>query len=143
LHYGERSETLAETLLARGALLEELWLYKWLLPEDTRPLEQLVERIIAGDVDALAITCQIQFRHLMEVAARRSLDHALLDALTRVVVATVGPTCTAVLHAHGVEVDVIPNSPKMGPLVVSLMRSLDRRSRPAETSRFITSEAVS
>lgn len=142
LHYGERSETLAETLLARGAVLEELWLYRWLMPEDTRPLEQLVERIISGDVDALAITCQIQFRHLMDVATRTGLDRSLVDALRRVVVAAVGPTCTAVLHAYGVDVDVIPNTPKMGPLIVSLMRTLERRARPSETSRHPSREAV-
>src|SRR5580704_9289393 len=63
-HYGERSDALAETLLAREAILEEQWLYRWRLPEDTSGLEGLVSAIIRGDVDALAVTCQIQFRHL-------------------------------------------------------------------------------
>ena len=41
-------------------------------------------------------------------------------------VAAVGPTCHAILQAHGVDVQVIPEHPKMGPLVVALMRHLDR-----------------
>src|SRR5262245_23826974 len=67
-HYGERSEALAETLIARQALLDERWLYRWQLPEDTSGLERLVRSIITGELDALAVTCQIQFRHLFQVA---------------------------------------------------------------------------
>lgn len=135
LHYGERSETLAETLLARQAKLEELWLYRWLMPEDTEGLARVVMRIIAGDVDALAITCQIQFRHLYAVAEQLGLGVKLVRALNeRVAVAAVGPTCQAILHAYGVQVQVMPDHPKMGPLVLALMRHLEQRRSPAEPS---------
>jgi uroporphyrinogen-III synthase len=131
-HYGERSDALAETLLAREAILEEQWLYRWRLPEDTSGLEGLVSAIIRGDVDALAVTCQIQFRHLFQVAERLGLDKDLVRALNeRVVVAAVGPTCHAILQVHGVDVHVMPEHPKMGPLVASLMRYLDHRTAPA------------
>jgi len=127
-HYGERSDALAETLLARDAVVEEQWLYRWHLPEDTSGLERLVTDIIEGGVDALAITCQIQFRHLFQIAERLELAGELVRALNeRVVVAAVGPTCHAILQVHGVDVQVMPDHPKMGPLVQSLMRHLDRR----------------
>ena len=131
LHYGERSETLAETMLARQAKLEELWLYRWLMPEDTEGLARVVTRIIGGDIDALAITCQIQFRHLYAVAEQLGLAIKLVRALNeRVAVAAVGPTCHAILQAYGVQVQVMPDHPKMGPLVLALMRHLDQRRRP-------------
>ncbi|HET9954932.1 MAG TPA: uroporphyrinogen-III synthase [Polyangiaceae bacterium] len=133
LHYGERSETLAETLLARKANLEELWLYRWLMPEDTDGLLSLVTRIVQGSVDALAITCQIQFRHLYAVAEQHGLHGKLVRALNdRVLVAAVGPTCEAVLMAYGVEGAIMPDHPKMGPLVLTLMRHLEQRARRAE-----------
>jgi len=126
-HYGERSEALAETLIARQATLSEQWLYRWRLPEDVSGLERLVSSIVAGTVDALAITCQIQFRHLFQIAERLGRERELVCALNeRVVVAAVGPTCHAILQAHGVDVQVIPEHPKMGPLIVALMRRLDR-----------------
>src|SRR5688572_10113604 len=78
LHYGERSATLAETLRAREAELDERWLYRWVMPEDTRALEALVDSVVAGHVDALLITCQVQFRHLLEVARRTRLSEQLL-----------------------------------------------------------------
>jgi uroporphyrinogen-III synthase len=128
-HYGERSETLAETLIARQAVVEEQWLYRWQLPEDVSGLEQLVASIIGGQVDALAVTCQIQFRHLYQVAQRLGFERDLVRTLNgRVVVAAVGPTCSAILLAHGVRAQVVPEHPKMGPLIVTLMRYLDRRS---------------
>jgi uroporphyrinogen-III synthase len=127
-NYGERSETLSETLLARRAELSEFWLYQWQFPADTAPLEQLVRRIVERSVDAVAITCQIQFRHLYQVAERLDLGRELVDALRKdVVVAAVGPTCRAIIEVHGVTPHVMPEHPKMGPLVMSLMRYLDAK----------------
>ncbi len=134
-HYGERSESLAETLVARQAIVHEQWLYRWRLPADTSALERLVRAIVGGQVDALAITCQIQFRHLFQVARTIGLDEELVRALNaRMVVAAVGPNCRAVLETHGVDVHVVPEHPKMGPLIVSLMRHLERGARPRVAS---------
>jgi uroporphyrinogen-III synthase len=134
-HYGERSDSLAETLLAQRAILDEQWLYRWRLPENMSAIERLISSLLRGEVDALAITCQIQFRHLFQVAERLGLERDLVHALNeRVVVAAVGPTCHAILHVHGVEVDVMPDHPKMGPLIVSLMRHLERASASVSKS---------
>jgi len=133
-HYGERSDSLAETLMARRAVVDEQWLYRWRLPEDTSAIERLIASILRGDVDALAVTCQIQFRHLLQIAERVGADRDLVEMLNaRVVVAAVGPTCHAILRVHGVDVDVMPDHPKMGPLIVSLMRHLERS--PAGTAK--------
>jgi len=127
-NYGERSETLSETLLARRADLKEFWLYQWQFPADSDGLEKLVRRIVERSVDALAITCQIQFRHLYQVAERLDLGRELVDALRKdVVVAAVGPTCRAIIEVHGVTPHVMPEHPKMGPLVMALMRYLDAK----------------
>jgi uroporphyrinogen-III synthase len=128
-HYGERSESLAETLLARRAVLDEQWLYRWRIPDDTAQLEKLIREIVAGRHDALAVTCQIQFRYLHTIAARLGLEGDLVRALNqRMVVAAIGPTCHAILQGYGVAVHVMPDHPKMGPFVAALMRHLERRS---------------
>jgi uroporphyrinogen-III synthase len=131
-NYGERNETLSETLLARRAELQEFWLYRWQMPLDTVPLERLVRRLVHGDVAALAITCQIQARHLLQVAERIELQQDLVLALNeRVVVGAVGPTCRAILEAYGVRPQVMPDHPKMGPLVIAMMRHLEIQAQRA------------
>jgi uroporphyrinogen-III synthase len=135
-HYGERGESIAETLVAREAIVEEHRIYRWRLPGDTSALQGLVADIVGGKLDALAVTCQIQFRHLYQVAQRLGLEQDLVRTLNqRMAVGAVGPTCRAVLELYGVDVDVIPDHPKMGPLIVSLMRHLEHRAPLARGER--------
>jgi uroporphyrinogen-III synthase len=73
----------------------------------------------------------------MLIARRVGLDAELVQALNEdLVVGAVGPTCRAILEAHGVEPDVVPEHPKMGPLVVALMRHLDQHGGGAFRSRL-------
>jgi uroporphyrinogen-III synthase len=91
-----------------------------------------VERVVAGEVEAVAFTSQVQVRHLLQVAALSGRAGALVAALNlRCVVAAVGPTCAAALEAAGVAPRVVPSNPKMGPMVVALAEHLERlRSAP-------------
>lgn len=124
-NYGERSETLSETLLARRAVLHEFWLYSWRMPDDTSSLDALVQHILRRNVDALLVTCQIQFRYLFEIAERKMLGPDLVRALNEhVIVGAVGPTSRAILESYGVRRQIVPEHPKMGPLVLALMRQL-------------------
>ncbi len=129
---GQRADTLAATLQARGAYVDELWLYRWRLPSETDALDGLVQSLLTGGVDALAVTCQVQFRHLFEVAERTRRAEELVRALNeRIVVGAVGVTCDVVLQSFGVRPRVIPEHPKMGPLVAALMRHLELARRDA------------
>lgn len=130
VHYGERNEAFAQALSERGAHLDELCLYEWQLPADLQPLQALVREIIAGQVDAVVFTSQIQARHLFQVAEELGLRAQLSDALhTKTVVASVGPTCTAVLRTLNVEPHVEPEHPKMGHLVKALAQYLAANGR--------------
>jgi len=41
-----RSDSLAETLVARQAVVDEQWLYRWRLPEDNLGTRRLVESVM-------------------------------------------------------------------------------------------------
>lgn len=128
LHYGERSGALADALAGWGAQVREISVYEWRLPLDVAPLEALIDELIAGGLDAVAFTSQVQVRHLFQVAAPRCGADALREALnTRTMVAAVGPTCAAALEAAGVTPRAVPANPKMGPMVVTLMEALRAR----------------
>lgn len=134
VHYGERNTSLAEAVLARGARLQELCLYEWLLPEDIQPLRALVRELIDGRVGAIAFTSQVQARHLFHVAAGMGAADVMARVLNvRTVVATIGPTCAAALKALGVTPRVVPDHPKMGHMVMALGRYIQERLFEAET----------
>ena len=121
VHDGGGARTVPEALLSRGARLVEIEPYVWALPEDVASLEDLVRSVIAGGVDAVAITTQVQAKHLVEVADGIGARPALLEALReRVIVAAVGPTCARALEALGAPPHVMPDQSKMGPLVLAL-----------------------
>lgn len=121
-HYGERNAELVAALEARGARLLEAEVYRWALPEDTAPLERLLDtELIAARIDALVVTSQVQVRHLALVAEPLGLGAALPDLLRdRVTVVAVGPVAARALAAHGIRVDLQPSHPKMGALVAEL-----------------------
>jgi len=126
VHHGERSERLVDALASKSPLVVELLLYAWEMPEETGPLAKLVEEIIAGELGAVAFTTQVQARHLFAIATERGQREALVQALNeRTVVVAVGPTCAETLRSLGTPARVVPESPKMGPMVLSLARYLD------------------
>lgn len=128
LHYGERNAELAEAILSRRARLEELYLYEWQMPVDTAPLQSLIDEIVAGTVDAVAFTSQIQVRHLFNLAKTSGKAEDLKNALNnRTVVAAIGPTCAAAIRSVGVTPHVVPQPPKMGPMVLALVEYLEHR----------------
>lgn len=121
LHYGERNRELSLALRTRGARLAEFLLYEWQLPVDTNPLKEMVREIVAGRVDAIAFTNQIQIRHLNHVAEELGLGDELALALTgRVVIASIGPSCSHRLREFGIQPQVVPPISKMRPLISSL-----------------------
>lgn len=147
LHYGERNAPLTAMLRAQAAAVEELCLYEWQLPHDFEPLRALIREAIAGGLDALTFTSQIQVRHLLQVAEEMHERERLLQALARgPVIAAIGPTCADALADAGIEPHVVPDPPKIVPLLTALAAHLGqarvRASRtPSSTSTPSEAEA--
>jgi uroporphyrinogen-III synthase len=121
VHDGGGSREVVGALARRGARVVEVQPYGWALPEDIGPLRGLVETLIRGEVDALAVTTQAQARHLFAVADTMGARDAMTRALReRVVVAAVGPTSARALAQLGAPAHVIPEQGKMGAMVVAL-----------------------
>jgi uroporphyrinogen-III synthase len=127
LHYGERNLPLTEEIKNRGANLIELCLYEWRLPDDLEPIKNLIKDIIYGSIDATAFTSQIQVRHLFQVASDIGLADDLTNAMrTKTVVVAVGPTCALALENFGTPPQVVPEHPKMGPMLLALGEYLEK-----------------
>ena len=115
--YGKSNAELLEALRQRGAEVTPVRVYQWDLPEDLAPLREAVHRIADGKADVAMFTTSIQIPHLFRIAAEEQLDQSMLQALRRMVIASIGPTTTETLEEFGLEPDITPSHPKMGFLV--------------------------
>jgi len=115
--YGRPAVELVEGLRHRGSQVTLVPVYQWDLPEDTAPLREATHRLAAGDFDVLLLTTSIQMTHLLRIAAAEGLEEQARRSLTRLVIASVGPSTSETLREHGIEPDLEPSHPKMGFLV--------------------------
>ncbi len=115
--YGKSNPELLAGLRARDADVTPVRVYQWDLPEDIRPLQDAVRRIVGGQADVAIFTTSIQLTHLFRIAAQVHLEEPVLAGLRRMVIASIGPTTSEALEEYGLAADIVPTHPKMGFLV--------------------------
>lgn len=120
--YGRPNPELIAGLVARGANVFRVPVYRWDLPEDPGPLHEAARRLASGGIDIALFTSAQQVDHLMHVVDALGLRDQLVAASRRVVVASIGPICSKALQSHGLPVDLEPEHPKMGHLVAAAAR---------------------
>jgi uroporphyrinogen-III synthase len=126
VHYGERNDAIADALRARGARVDQVCPYVWAMPENIAPVAKLVDETIAGRIDAVLFTSQIQARHFFQIAGEMSKADDLRSVLNAdVVVATIGPVCADTLRQIGVTADVMPAAGNMASLVTAVANYFD------------------
>ncbi len=124
VHYGAANQLLREALEKRGASVQEIATYRWALPADTQPLNQLLDALARSSVDAVVFTSAVQIHNLYAVAEKSGRASELADQLNRLVIASIGPVCSRALREHGVTPSFEANPPKLGPLVAGLDEAL-------------------
>jgi uroporphyrinogen-III synthase len=122
--YGETNVGLDEALRAKGAEVVEIPTYRWALPENTGPLAGLMTALERGEVDATVFTSASQAHNLFALAQKLGREGPLAANLSRTLVASIGPVCSAALREHGVKIALEAKPPKLGPLVAALARAL-------------------
>lgn len=117
--YGVPNEALYDGLSERGALVTRVPVYQWVLPEDLGPLRAAIRDITEGRVDVALFTNTTQVNHMMQVAQQMGLGRSLRRALGRVAVGSIGPIASEGLKEYGLPVDMVPDHPRMGQLVLA------------------------
>ncbi len=134
--YGAPNEPFLDALRARGVQVMRVPVYHWALPLDLAPLRKAIQALVEGRAQVVLFTNAAQVEHLMRVATEDGTKEQLLGALQKVVVASVGPTCSEALAHHGISIDLEPTHPKMGPLVQETgQRAKEILKQKAENSR--------
>ncbi len=115
--YGVPNPSFVRELEQRGAKVLRVPVYRWALPEDTRPLREAIAAILERRARVTLFTNARQIENLFQVASEDGLKDRLIEALGESVVASIGPKCSEVLLAHGIPADLEPSMARMGPLV--------------------------
>jgi uroporphyrinogen-III synthase len=122
--YGATNQELHDALIARGAMVREIATYRWSLPSNVQPLIELIDALQHGKVDAVVFTSAVQIHNLYALADREQRAAALISALGRAIVASIGPVCSRALRQYGVEPSFEASPPKLGPLLDALEAAL-------------------
>ena len=131
--HGEPLPDFCAALREAGAEVLEVPVYRWVPPEDVRPLRRLVEQLVARQVDCLTFTSAPAVASLLATADEEDRREAMLAALRGpVLVACVGPVTAAPLVRLDVPV-VQPERARLGALVRTVVDEL-----PASRSRLVS-----
>ena len=115
--YGVSNPELLDGLSQRGAQVTPVPVYRWTMPDNLHPLQQLVEQILNEEVPILLITNAVQVDHMIKVLEGHSKVDQLKTVLGHMMVASIGQLASERLRHHGFPVDLEPSHPKMGILV--------------------------
>ena len=115
--YGVSNSDLIDGLTSRGAQVTSVPVYRWALPEDLEPLKTAIASLADGRVDVALFTTGMQAVHLLQVAETMGKRDAVVNALKKMVVASIGPTTSDSLRDAGVTPTFEASHPKMGFLV--------------------------
>lgn len=124
--YGRPNLEMNAALERLGAQVTSIAIYRWELPDDREPLREAARRLVGRRFDVVIFTSSIQLDHLLEVARDLGIEDDVLEALRDdIAIASVGPVMTATLQSYGLPADIVPNHPKMGPLVKAASEAAD------------------
>jgi len=136
--YGAPNLELIGGLAERGAMVTQVPVYEWALPEDVQPLREAVSALATGKVDIALFTTSIQIIHLLKIAREMGKEKETVAAFSKILLGSIGPVTSEELRAFGIAVDLEPSHPKMGFLVNEVaQRSADllaKKRTAADTS---------
>ncbi|HEY6496226.1 MAG TPA: uroporphyrinogen-III synthase [Trebonia sp.] len=125
--HGEPLPDLVQTLRLAGAEVIEVPVYRWVPPEDTAPLERLIQAVGAGAVDSVAFTSAPAAASFLRAAGEQGDGDRVRAALRGpVVAACVGPVTAGPLVAEGIPV-IEPGRARLGALVREIVEQVPLR----------------
>jgi uroporphyrinogen-III synthase len=120
-------EALLKFLAGAGATVDAILPYVYVAAAADPQVLGIIDRMAAGEVDAIAFTSAPQVRRLHEVAAAARSEAKLGEALRRAKVASVGPVVAEALRRIGASVDIATEgSFFMKPLVNAIVARIGR-----------------
>ena len=126
-------------LKKEGASILKSMGYDYIAPDEKKVIH-LIHDIVAGKISSITFTSPPSARDLVEIARVNDLSEVLKKSLnTNVVVVAVGPSTKSTLEENGIDVHVMPQIFKMGPMIKALDEFVSQKhpvkgNRPTETN---------
>ena len=126
--YGTPNPQLMSALARQGASAVAVQVYGYTEASGREAVHQLIFKTVSGAFDVITFTSAPQVRMLFDAAGQLGLTYALLKSLNNgTAVASVGEVTSRELESRGVMPKIIPDEPKMGPLVLAVASFFERR----------------
>jgi uroporphyrinogen-III synthase len=117
------AKVLIEGLEKCGATVYETHVYTLSIPEGAAQKE-LIERTLAGEVNAFAFTSSMMVKGFMRHAEKLGAEEAIKETLSRAVVGAIGTPTGNTLKKHGINADVIPDEFTFEALIKAMKKEL-------------------
>lgn len=123
--HGDPAPLLVQWLQEQQAVFHEILPYKHIPPEK-ETLQELLQEILEGQVDAVSFTSTPQVRFLFAHAKEQGVKDQLVTAFeTNVIALSVGKVTAQALREEGVTRIVIPENERMGSALMTLAKYYD------------------
>ena len=127
--HGDPLAEVIETLESAGAKVVAVPVYRWVPPEDERPLHRLIDLVATRRLDAVVFTSAPAVAGLLRTSAELGRESDVLSAFrSDVLPACVGAVCAGPLQQRDVQC-VYPERGRLGSLVRTICDELPTRSR--------------
>lgn len=125
--YGDQPIPELDACLAElGATPDFVAPYVYASAADDERVVELIRRLGAREIDAIAFTSKSQVERLLKLARERDLEPTLTVGLASTCVAAIGPVVAETLARAGIRVDTMPEEAFfMKPLVTALARRFE------------------
>lgn len=116
-----------EALRLAGADVISVPVYRWVQPDDSGPMDSMIDAVLCGDLDAVTFTSAPAVASMLMQAKRNGVLEPMLAAFRdRVVAVCVGPVTSAPLEALSVPTTA-PARSRVGALARHVAEELPRR----------------
>lgn len=128
-----------EALREAGAEVIAVPVYRWTAPDDSGPMDRMIDAVVLGELDAISFTSAPAVASLLMRADENGMLESLLRAMrTRVLPVCVGPVTAAPLEQLNV-CTTQPARARLGALARHIAEELPRRSRPMNAGGYALS----
>ena len=135
--YPDHPPSILAFLESAGGAVDPVLPYRYASNEEDDEVIGLVERMAAGEVDAIALTSRPQVKRLVDLGRERGLEDLLKRAVERTLVAAIGPITAEAARAAGWRVATMPETSfHLRPMIIEMASAL---SAPAESDPALAS----